>query len=70
MLEVKNLLVFFENSLALNDLSLEVRKGEIVGVNFSSSLIGFFSVAKAVLGKIQTDLSSAFRITVNQEDHK
>ena len=24
-------MVFFENALALNDLSLEVRKGEIVG---------------------------------------
>ena len=37
MLEVKNLMVFFENSLALNDLSLEVRKGEIVGVLGSNS---------------------------------
>jgi branched-chain amino acid transport system ATP-binding protein len=37
MLEVKNLLVFFENSLALNDLSLEVRKGEIIGVLGSNS---------------------------------
>lgn len=37
MLEVKNLLVFFENSLALNDLSLEVRKEEIVGVLGSNS---------------------------------
>lgn len=37
MLEVKNLLVFFENSLAINDLSLEVQKGEIVGVLGSNS---------------------------------
>jgi branched-chain amino acid transport system ATP-binding protein len=37
MLEVKNLLVFFENSLAINDLSLEVRKEEIVGVLGSNS---------------------------------
>ena len=37
MLDVKNLMVFFENSLALNDLSLEVRKGEIVGVLGSNS---------------------------------
>ena len=37
MLEVKNLLVFFENSIALNDLSLEVRKEEIVGVLGSNS---------------------------------
>ncbi len=37
MLEVKNLLVFFENSLAINDISLEVQKGEIVGVLGSNS---------------------------------
>ena len=37
MLEVKNLLVFFENSLAINDLSLEVQKEEIVGVLGSNS---------------------------------
>ena len=37
MLEVKNLMVFFENALAINDLSLEVSKGEIVGVLGSNS---------------------------------
>lgn len=37
MLEIKNLMVFFENSLAINDLSLEVHKGEIVGVLGSNS---------------------------------
>jgi branched-chain amino acid transport system ATP-binding protein len=37
MLEVKNLMVFFENALAVNDLSLEVQKGEIVGVLGSNS---------------------------------
>jgi len=37
MLEVKNLLVFFENSLAINDISLDVKKGEIVGVLGSNS---------------------------------
>jgi len=29
LLEAKNLMVFFENALALNDLSLEVREGEM-----------------------------------------
>ena len=29
MLEVKNLMVFFENALALNDFSMEIREGEI-----------------------------------------
>lgn len=37
MLEAKNLLVFFENALALNDFSLEVKEGEIVAVLGSNS---------------------------------
>jgi len=37
MLEVKNLMVFFENALAINNLSLEVHKEEIVGVLGSNS---------------------------------
>jgi len=37
MLETKNLMVFFENALAINDLSLEIREGEIVGVLGSNS---------------------------------
>jgi len=37
MLEVSNLMVFFENALAINSLSMEVREGEIVGVIGSNS---------------------------------
>ena len=37
MLQVKNLMVFFENALALNDFSMEVHQGEIVGVIGSNS---------------------------------
>ncbi len=37
MLEVKNLMVFFENALAINDLSLEIHEGEIVGMIGSNS---------------------------------
>lgn len=37
MLEVKNLMVFYENALALNNLSFEVLEGEIVGVLGSNS---------------------------------
>jgi branched-chain amino acid transport system ATP-binding protein len=37
MLEVKNLMVFFENALAINDLNIEVNEGEIVGVIGSNS---------------------------------
>lgn len=37
LLQVKNLMVFFENALALNDLTLDVRNSEIVGVLGSNS---------------------------------
>lgn len=37
LLEVKNLLVFFENSLAINNLTIDVQKEEIVGVLGSNS---------------------------------
>jgi branched-chain amino acid transport system ATP-binding protein len=43
MLEVKNLMVFFENALAINDLSLDVNEREIVG------LIGSNSAGKTTL---------------------
>jgi branched-chain amino acid transport system ATP-binding protein len=37
VLEVKNLMVFFENALALNDFSMSVDEGQIVGVIGSNS---------------------------------
>ncbi len=37
MLKVNNLMVFFENALALNDFSMEVKEGQIVGVIGSNS---------------------------------
>ncbi|UCD72035.1 MAG: ATP-binding cassette domain-containing protein [Syntrophobacterales bacterium] len=37
MLEVKSLMVFYENALALNDFSMVVNRGEIVGVIGSNS---------------------------------
>jgi len=37
VLEVKNLMVFFENAIALNDFSMNVNQGEIVGVIGSNS---------------------------------
>ena len=37
MLNIQNLMVFYENALAINDLSLEVKEGEIVGVIGSNS---------------------------------
>ncbi|MFO7460020.1 MAG: ATP-binding cassette domain-containing protein [Desulfatiglandales bacterium] len=37
MLDVQNLMVFFENALALNDFSMNVGEGEIIGVIGSNS---------------------------------
>ncbi len=37
LLEVKNLMVFFENALAINDLSMYVQEGERVGIIGSNS---------------------------------
>ena len=37
MLEIENLMVFFENALAVNGLNMKVNKGEIVGVIGSNS---------------------------------
>jgi len=37
MLEVKNLMVFFENALAINDLNIKVHEGQMVGVIGSNS---------------------------------
>ncbi len=37
MLEVRALMVFYENALAVNDLSLSVERGEVVGVLGSNS---------------------------------
>jgi branched-chain amino acid transport system ATP-binding protein len=37
MLTISHLMVFFENALALNDFSMEVREGELIGVIGSNS---------------------------------
>ena len=51
MLLAKNLMVFFENALALNDLSLEVREGEIVAILGSNSA-GKTSLMNTISGLI------------------
>lgn len=68
MLEVRNLMVFFENALAINDLSLEVHKGEIVGVLGSNSA-GKTTLMNAISGLIidmkkKEDRRGGVRITV------
>ncbi len=49
MLAAKNLMVFYENALALNDLTLEVRTGEIVGV-FGSNSAGKSTLMNIISG--------------------
>lgn len=49
MLEVRNLIVFFENAIALNDISLEVGKGEVIGVLGSNSA-GKSTLARTISG--------------------
>ncbi len=51
ILEVKHLMVFFENALALNDVSLEVNEGEIVGV-FGSNSAGKTTLMNSISGLI------------------
>jgi branched-chain amino acid transport system ATP-binding protein len=71
MLEVRNLLVFFENALALNDLSLDVQQGEIVAVLGSNSA-GKTTLMNTVSGllldiKKKEDRRGGERITVMGE---
>jgi branched-chain amino acid transport system ATP-binding protein len=49
MLEVKNLMVFFENGLAINNLNIKVMRGEIVGV-FGSNNAGKTTLMNAISG--------------------
>lgn len=56
MLQVNNLMVFFENALALNGLDIEVHRGEIVG------LIGSNSAGKTTLMNTVSGLIIDMRI--------
>ena len=56
MLEVENLMVFFENALALNGFSMNVNKGEIIGV------IGSNSAGKTILMNTLSGLIIDMRI--------
>jgi len=68
MLEANNLMVFFENALALNGLSLEVKKGEILAVLGSNSA-GKTTLMNTISGLIvdmkkKEDRRGGVRITV------
>jgi branched-chain amino acid transport system ATP-binding protein len=51
MLEVKHLMVFFENALALNDVNLEINEGEMIGV-FGSNSAGKTTLMNSISGLI------------------
>ena len=51
LLEIKNLMVFYENALAVNNVSLKCHKGEIVGV-FGSNSAGKSTLMSAISGII------------------
>jgi branched-chain amino acid transport system ATP-binding protein len=68
VLEVKNLMVFFENALALNDFSMSVDEGQIVGVIGSNSA-GKTTLMNTISGliidmKIKEQRKGGERITV------
>ncbi len=68
MLEVEGLTVFYENALAVNDLTLKVARGEIVGV-FGSNSAGKTTLMNTVAGltldlKIKEARKGGQRITV------
>jgi branched-chain amino acid transport system ATP-binding protein len=68
MLEAKNLMVFFENALALNDFNLEIKTGEIVAVLGSNSA-GKTTLMNTISGLIvdmkkKEDRRGGVRITV------
>jgi branched-chain amino acid transport system ATP-binding protein len=68
MLRVDGLTVFYENALAVNDLSLEVRQGEVVGV-FGSNSAGKTTLLNTIAGltlhlKMREQRKGGMRITL------
>jgi len=68
MLEVKNLMVFFENGLAINNLNIKVMSGEIVGV-FGANNAGKTTLMNVISGllldiKKKEDRVGGIRITL------
>lgn len=73
MLEVRGLMVFYENALAINSLELEVNKGEIVGV-FGSNSAGKTTFMNTIAGltlhlKQREERKGGQRITIVGEQH-
>ena len=51
MLKVENLIVFFENAIAVNEISIEVKEGEIVGL-FGPNSAGKTTIINVISGLI------------------
>ncbi len=73
MLEIKNLMVFFENALAINNASMKVEKGKITGV-FGSNSAGKSTLMYSISGIIldiqkKEEMRGGERITVLGEIH-
>jgi len=68
MLEIKNLMVFYENALAINNVNLKCEEGNIVGV-FGSNSAGKSTLMYAISGTIldikkKEEMKGSERITV------
>lgn len=68
MLEIKDLIVFFENAIAVNNISLYVKEGEIVGVLGSNSA-GKTTLMNTISGlildmKVKEERRGGERITI------
>jgi len=68
VLEIKNLMVFYENAIAVNNISLRCEKGKITGV-FGSNSAGKSTLMYAISGiildmKKKEDMKGGERITV------
>ncbi len=71
LLDVKNLMVFYENALALNDFSMEVQEREFIGVLGSNSA-GKTTLMNAIAGlledkRIKEERRGGVRITIRGE---
>ncbi len=68
MLELKNLMVFYENAIAINNISMECRKGKITGV-FGANSAGKSTLMYTISGimldiKKKEEMRGGERITV------
>ena len=69
MLKVDNLMVFYENALAVNDLSFEIKQGEIIGL-FGSNSAGKTTILNTLSGlthhlKVREQRKGGTRITIS-----